>query len=299
MTPFLSFCAFCYQSETTGAVEILKNLDKIDFNLLYAGKVCIDELPRVKRLARLDCLKLPHFLHNMEEYRKQLYYIAAVNGLSVAKSAKKSARIKSGTRQKSAWRQFSAKPSLKCIAVNNTGCIATPEVSDTEQLDTNQSALCNHDNNDARKCVTDIVKDDVDSISSYSYCPSTTISSPRTDPTKLSVDDQSQSSRRAITEDTPSSINSAKSRPISEYKASTHLPSSCQTSGYTYKWQSVRTPSPAMVVRSDECDESPIPYSPARWLRRRKMSSPNILPRKQASRESLTRKIHPTSVVKL
>eukprot|EP00058_Branchiostoma_floridae_P013636 XP_002599124.1 hypothetical protein BRAFLDRAFT_81790 [Branchiostoma floridae] len=64
------------------AVEILRNLEVIDFHLLYSGKVCIDELPRIRRLARRDCIKLPHFLLDQEAYRKKLRQMAAVNNIA-------------------------------------------------------------------------------------------------------------------------------------------------------------------------------------------------------------------------
>ena len=45
-----------------GAVKILRRLGKIDFTLLYSGKVSIEDLPKVKHIARTSILKLPHFL---------------------------------------------------------------------------------------------------------------------------------------------------------------------------------------------------------------------------------------------
>ena len=64
-----------------GAVEILRNYEKIDIPILYAGKVCWDEVNRVKRLARKDCLRLPHFIRDLESYKKKLYQIGVANGL--------------------------------------------------------------------------------------------------------------------------------------------------------------------------------------------------------------------------
>ncbi|XP_019646994.1 PREDICTED: uncharacterized protein KIAA0895-like [Branchiostoma belcheri] len=69
------------QAYFAGAVEILRNLETIDFHLLYSGKVCIDELPRIRRLARRDCIKLPHFLLDQEAYRKKLRQMAAINNI--------------------------------------------------------------------------------------------------------------------------------------------------------------------------------------------------------------------------
>ena len=60
---------------------ILRQVNEIDFKLLYSGKICCDELQRVKRIARQDCVKLPHFLKDIVTYRKTLNQIALTNGL--------------------------------------------------------------------------------------------------------------------------------------------------------------------------------------------------------------------------
>ena len=65
----------------TGAVTILRNIDDINFNLLMSGKICFDEVSRVKRVARLGSVCLPAIMRDMAEYRKQLKRIAVVNGL--------------------------------------------------------------------------------------------------------------------------------------------------------------------------------------------------------------------------
>ena len=64
-----------------GAVMILRQVNEIDFKLLYAGKICCDELQRIKRIARQDCVKLPHFLRDIVTYKKTLNEIALANGL--------------------------------------------------------------------------------------------------------------------------------------------------------------------------------------------------------------------------
>ncbi|CAL1540294.1 unnamed protein product, partial [Lymnaea stagnalis] len=64
-----------------GAVAILRNVDKIDFNLLMSGKVCVDELDRIKRVVRKDFIRLPTFMHNMTAYRNTLKQMALLNGL--------------------------------------------------------------------------------------------------------------------------------------------------------------------------------------------------------------------------
>jgi len=64
-----------------GAVMILRQVNEIDLKLLYAGKICCDELQRIKRIARQDCVKLPHFLKDIVTYKKALNEIALTNGL--------------------------------------------------------------------------------------------------------------------------------------------------------------------------------------------------------------------------
>ena len=60
---------------------ILRQVNEIDFKLFYAGKICCDELQRIKRIARQDCVKLPHFLRDIVTYKKTLNEIALANGL--------------------------------------------------------------------------------------------------------------------------------------------------------------------------------------------------------------------------
>ena len=67
-------------STLSGAVRILRNAEDIDFKLLYSGKICFDELNRVKRISR-GSVKLPHFLDDMELYRHALQEILQVNCL--------------------------------------------------------------------------------------------------------------------------------------------------------------------------------------------------------------------------
>lgn len=55
----------------------------IDFNVMMSGKICVDEVQRCKRLARLDCLKLPAFMKNEIRYKKHLKAIAQLNGLDL------------------------------------------------------------------------------------------------------------------------------------------------------------------------------------------------------------------------
>ncbi len=69
------------QSYFEGACKVLENVEKIDFKLLMSGKICLDELDKVKEVARLDLIKLPKFYRNMKKYKEKLRLIAAVNGL--------------------------------------------------------------------------------------------------------------------------------------------------------------------------------------------------------------------------
>lgn len=64
-----------------GAVTILRNLENIDFYLLMSGKVCYDELDRIKRVVRKECLRYPTFMRKMASYRKSLRLISTQNGL--------------------------------------------------------------------------------------------------------------------------------------------------------------------------------------------------------------------------
>ena len=49
----------CYFS---GAIKILRKLDEIDFFLVHGGKLALEDLERVKRIARISVIKLPSFL---------------------------------------------------------------------------------------------------------------------------------------------------------------------------------------------------------------------------------------------
>lgn len=70
------FCPNC----VSGAVRILRKADDIDFKLLYSGKLCLDELQRIKRIRRAS-VKLPHFLVNAALYKQALKEMLYVNGL--------------------------------------------------------------------------------------------------------------------------------------------------------------------------------------------------------------------------
>ena len=75
----------------------------IDFNVMMSGKICVDEVQRCKRLARLDCLKLPAFMKNENRYKKHLKAIAHLNGLDLQHQKKNAPaayvrRLKQGRR---------------------------------------------------------------------------------------------------------------------------------------------------------------------------------------------------------
>ena len=46
-----------------------------------SGKVCFDEITRVKKLARMDCIRMPAFMRNQEKYKKTIKQISQLNGL--------------------------------------------------------------------------------------------------------------------------------------------------------------------------------------------------------------------------
>ena len=49
-----------------GAVKILRRLDKIDFTVMHSGKLPVEEVDHVARIAKTSVLKLPHFISNSE-----------------------------------------------------------------------------------------------------------------------------------------------------------------------------------------------------------------------------------------
>jgi hypothetical protein len=75
----------CYSRDQCyfeGAVDILENLEKIDFYLLMSGKLCVDELHLVKKAAKISTkLKIPKFMKDIKSYKNQLREIGIVNGI--------------------------------------------------------------------------------------------------------------------------------------------------------------------------------------------------------------------------
>lgn len=87
----------CYsrdQSYFEGAIDILRNLDTIDFIALMSGKICLDEVERIKRIARVNTLKIPKFMKDMKNYKEKLRAIGIINGIIEPKPNEK---IKKGT----------------------------------------------------------------------------------------------------------------------------------------------------------------------------------------------------------
>ena len=62
-------------------MAILRNIDSIDFGLLMSGKICWDEISRIKRVVRRDAVKLPVFMRDMSAYVKSLRKMAELNNL--------------------------------------------------------------------------------------------------------------------------------------------------------------------------------------------------------------------------
>jgi len=62
-------------------MDILRDIENIDFSLLYSGSLCLDEPSRIKRLARCDCIKLPTFMVDLDTYKHQLRWIGYINGI--------------------------------------------------------------------------------------------------------------------------------------------------------------------------------------------------------------------------
>ncbi|RMZ94215.1 hypothetical protein BpHYR1_004843 [Brachionus plicatilis] len=69
------------QSYFHGAIDILQNLDNVDFMTLMSGKICLDECDRIKRIARTNSIKIPKFMKNMQSYKEKLRTIGIINGI--------------------------------------------------------------------------------------------------------------------------------------------------------------------------------------------------------------------------
>lgn len=70
-----------------GAVRILRSMDSIDFLLLHTGKITVDDQCRIQRIARTGCIKIPYFLKDMRNYRKNIRLISKLNAINKPKTA--------------------------------------------------------------------------------------------------------------------------------------------------------------------------------------------------------------------
>jgi len=70
-----------------GAIEILKYRKKIDFILLYSGKINVKDLFKLQKLGliKADALKLPQFMEDLNMYKEALNRMAAFNFLDKLK----------------------------------------------------------------------------------------------------------------------------------------------------------------------------------------------------------------------
>lgn len=67
------------QAYFIGAVELLQVRVDINFNLLMSGRLLPEELPRIKRIARIHGLQIPDFMSDMHRYQEKLTKIAKSN----------------------------------------------------------------------------------------------------------------------------------------------------------------------------------------------------------------------------
>ena len=65
----------------TGALKLLQQVDTLDFVLLYSGQLSVEDLDRVKRIARTSILKLPYFMQDTLSYLSALKEIKRENVL--------------------------------------------------------------------------------------------------------------------------------------------------------------------------------------------------------------------------
>ncbi|XP_074469777.1 putative tyrosine carboxypeptidase MATCAP2 [Sebastes fasciatus] len=66
-----------------GILQILRYRDKINFPLLMAlGKVSFEDVDRLKALAQMENVRIPHFMQDQAKYAEQLAKIMAVNELT-------------------------------------------------------------------------------------------------------------------------------------------------------------------------------------------------------------------------
>nr|XP_039274365.1 uncharacterized protein LOC120348313 [Styela clava] len=105
-----------------GAVNVLRNLDHINFNLLYAGKVTVEDLPRIQRIARLECLKTPYFLKDLNSYKRHMRNLLRINGIPKSKPLPRELALKINP-PKSARSSTAKEDKLKNYNNNNSRVI--------------------------------------------------------------------------------------------------------------------------------------------------------------------------------
>ena len=74
------------QSYLIGAIDILSNIESIDFVALYAGLIDREDCVRLKNVLRVEGIRLPPFLQSQARlamYKKRLRQIAEVNNIAV------------------------------------------------------------------------------------------------------------------------------------------------------------------------------------------------------------------------
>jgi len=61
-----------------GCVEILKNRKKLDFVMLYSGKIHYKDLPKLikNNVIKTEHMKLPYFINNLDKYKEGMDRIA-------------------------------------------------------------------------------------------------------------------------------------------------------------------------------------------------------------------------------
>ncbi|KAM6900073.1 putative tyrosine carboxypeptidase MATCAP2 [Xenentodon cancila] len=66
-----------------GVLKVLRYRDKINFPLLVAlGKVSFEDVDRLKPMATMDNVRIPHYMQDQEKYAEQLTNIMSVNQLT-------------------------------------------------------------------------------------------------------------------------------------------------------------------------------------------------------------------------
>ena len=80
----LLFYAGMYKDQIyfMGAINVLKNRHKINFNEFHCGKFSVDDYFKLKEKGQIgvsEKTKLPHFLSDMQTYQKCLNFIAENN----------------------------------------------------------------------------------------------------------------------------------------------------------------------------------------------------------------------------